>query len=219
MDIVKLKNAVNKLPKVPSILEKEQYFNSAVLVLMVMIDEEYHFLFQQRASNIRQEGEICFPGGEYDPKIDKSYEQTAIRETIEELGIKRDRINVLGRQGTIVAPMGATVDSFIGVLEIDDLDKLNVNEEEVAEVFTLPVSYFEKHKPEKHKVRLEVQPSYIDESGEKRILLPVEELGLPTRYTKPWGGKEYNIYVYKFNGKVIWGITAQLIYDFIKKLD
>ncbi|GAB6098142.1 NUDIX domain-containing protein [Halanaerocella petrolearia] len=215
-----LENLSESLSEQPNILGKEEYyFNSAVSILLVKVDTGYHFLFQQRASEMKQSGEICFPGGKYEPEIDDNYRQTAIRETIEELGIKEEKVEIVGRLNTIVAPMGVTVDSFISVLNIDNLDELSVNENEVAKVFTIPVSYFEEHKPDNYKVRLEIQPSYTDEKEEKKVLFPAKKLGLPERYTKPWGGKKYDVYVYELDKKTIWGITAQLIREFVRKLN
>src|ERR1035437_2226725 len=83
------------LPKIPGILRKKEYFNSAVLIPLVWYNEEYHFLFEKRGAKIRQGSEICFPGGEYDPSSDKSLLETAIRETMEELGIKKEKIKVI----------------------------------------------------------------------------------------------------------------------------
>lgn len=51
------------LPSVQGILGKEEYFNFAVLIPLISIDDGYNFLFEKRAANIRQAGEICFPGG------------------------------------------------------------------------------------------------------------------------------------------------------------
>lgn len=43
-------------------------------------------------------GEVSFPGGMFDPKFDKSLQDTAVRETLEEVnGIKRDQIEIIGQ--------------------------------------------------------------------------------------------------------------------------
>lgn len=114
--------------------------------------------------------------------------------------------------------MGATVDSFVATLAIQSLDELNIDGEEVEKVFMIPVSFFEKNEPEKYKVRLEIQPSYIDKNGEKIKLFPAQELQLPERYNQPWGGRKYRVFVYKTEKGIIWGITAEIIYEFIQML-
>ncbi|TDX52927.1 NUDIX hydrolase [Orenia marismortui] len=214
-----LRKIKNQLPKFPGIQGKDRYFNSAVLILLIYIDGEYHFLFQKRAADIRQGGEICFPGGRYEPDIDNSYEETAIRESVEELGVEKEKIEIIGQLDTLVAAMGATVDSFIGILKVDDLEQLNINLAEVEKVFTVPIAYFRDKIAEEYQVRLEVQPSYINQAGEEIKLFPAEELGLPERYRKPWGGRKHKLYLYDTPEGIIWGITAELIREVVNLID
>jgi coenzyme A diphosphatase NUDT7 len=206
------------LPANPGILRKEEYFNSAVLIPLVEIIGEYHFLFEKRSEKIRQGGEICFPGGEHDAGNDKSFKETAVRETIEELGIKKESIKIIGALDTLIGPMGVTVDSFIAEVKITNLNDLQIDKTEVEKVFTVPVSFFMENPPEIFHVRLEVHPSFIDEHGNKVELLPVKELKLPDKYANPWGGRKRKVFVYKVNGEVIWGITAALVYEVIEKI-
>ncbi|MBW2099281.1 MAG: CoA pyrophosphatase [Deltaproteobacteria bacterium] len=207
-----------KLPEFPGIQGKEKYFNSVVLVPLVLIDGEYHFLFQKRAAHIRQGGEICFPGGRHDPKCDLTYKETAIRETVEEIGIKREKIKIHGNLDTLIALIGATVDAFIATLEIKSPDELTPQKDEVEKLFTLPVSFFERNEPEKYSVRSEIQSSYMDQNGEKVVLLPTEALNLPERYAESWGFRRHRILVYNTRETPIWGITAEIIYEIIQKI-
>ncbi len=196
---------------------KNEYFNSVVLLLLIPINGEYNLIFQKRCAAIRQGGEICFPGGKVDEK-DETLERTAIRETTEELGIPMEKMQIIGRLSTVVAPMGATVDAFIGLAEIG-IEDICINKSEVEEIITIPVSYFIKNKPERYGVRIKVHPSYIDEkTGEEIVLLPVEQLELPDVYKNPWGKFNYGVFVYKTCHGVIWGITSRLIYDFINTI-
>lgn len=217
MDTRQLKALLKKLPKVPGILGRDEYFNSVVLVPLIWSNGEYHFIFQKRNPAIRQGGEICFPGGMYDSEEDKNREETAVRETYEEMGISRDKIKILGALDTMITPMGVMVDAFIGVLDINSLDELKVNRDEVEYTFSVPVSYFETHEPERYKARVMVEPSYRDKDGREVILFPSEELNIPVVYRKPWGGRMYKILVYKVKGETIWGITARFIYHVISK--
>lgn len=213
-----LERLIQQLPRVPGIYGKTDFFNSAVLVSLIMRGDEYHFLFEKRANHIRQGGEICFPGGEFDPKQDKGYQDTAIRETIEELGVCKEQIRILGLLDTIIASVGVTVDSCVGVIEIDGLEALTINPDEVESVFTLPVSFFEQATPEKYGIRIEVQPHFIDQHHRKVTLLPSRELGLPERYHNPWGRYVSNILVYRTDYGLIWGITAALVHEVVQKL-
>ncbi len=209
---------MEKLPKSLQMLGREKYFNAAVLVPFVRMDDEYHLLFEKRSAGIRQGGEVCFPGGKHDPEIDKDYEQTAVRETMEELGIPQSTISILGSLGTVISLIGAVIDVFVGTIQMQDLTECRINLEEVEEVFTVPVSFFLEHPPEEYEVRVETHSSYIDEEGKQIHLLPAKELGLPQMYTKPWGKKTEKIYVYKTKYGPIWGITAEIIYELMKQI-
>ena len=201
------------------IAKERKYFNSAVLIPLLNIDGTYHFLFQRRASGISQPHEICFPGGKYEAKVDSNYQETAIRETKEELGVLAENINLLGKLGTIVAPLGVTIDAFVGQLNITDIDNLDLNHKEVLEVFTIPVEYFENNHPQEYFVRVQMHPYDVNQEGEKVTLLPVEELDLPEKYATPWSGHQHNVLVYSTTQGVIWGITAELITELINKFE
>lgn len=214
MDIEKYKKT---LPNIPGIQGKDEYFNSSVLVLIVNISGRDHFVFQKRSAKIRQGGEICFPGGKID-KNDKSPLETALRETKEELGLDKSMITVIGQMDTIFAPIGATVDAFLGYIDKFDINEIKENKEEVEEVIILPVDDFKN--PKYYKVILEILPSKVDkDSGEEVVLLPAYELGLPEKYSKPWGGFQHKVIVYDTPKGVIWGITARLVHEIVNKID
>jgi hypothetical protein len=106
---------------------------------------------------------------------------------------------------------GVVVNAFIGEVKIDNTSEINFDKTEVEKVFTIPVSFFKQNPPEVYHINLEAHPYYIDEEGKKVDLLPVEQLNLPARYAKPWGRFKRKVYVYKYEGEVIWGITAALV--------
>ncbi|TGE38427.1 CoA pyrophosphatase [Desulfosporosinus fructosivorans] len=218
MDKYVIEGLKDKLPVVPGLNGKEEYFNFAVLVLLMYVNEEYHFIFEKRAANIRQPGEICFPGGKFEPAIDTSLRDTAIRETVEELGVSSEKIQIIGNLDTVVSTMGATADAFLGILELRNLDDLQINLQEVEKVFMVPVSYFEANEPEVYQVNMIAHPSYFNQAGEEVTIFPARELGLPDRYTKPWGNVLSNVFVYRVEEVIIWGMTARLIKDVVAKL-
>jgi 8-oxo-dGTP pyrophosphatase MutT (NUDIX family) len=213
-----LNHLVKTFTSPQEIIGKEKYFNSAVLVPLIEINDEYHLLFEIRSGNIRQGGEVSFPGGEFDPAKDKNLKNTAIRETSEELGIFESDIEVCGKMGTLVAPMGVTVDPFVGILKTASTEKLKIDLTEVEKVFTIPVDHFIKNKPDEYFVRLEVHPFYLKENGDREELLPVEKLGLPKKYSSPWKNGKHRVLVYKTEEAVIWGITAEIVYEFCRIL-
>jgi peroxisomal coenzyme A diphosphatase NUDT7 len=208
----------NKLPARPGFYFDEEYIETAVLVLLVFINGEYHFVFQERVPHIRQGGEICFPGGLCLPQ-DSSPEQAAIRETTEEMGIPAEKLAVIGRVDTLITPMGISVNPVVGTADIAGLHEIRPNRNEVQRFFSLPVSFFEKNEPQKYETLLKVHPTVFDEeTGKEIVLLPALELALPDRYAKPWGNRKHIIYVYKSDQGTIWGLTAKIIVDIVKKL-
>jgi 8-oxo-dGTP pyrophosphatase MutT (NUDIX family) len=213
-----LENITLALANSPEILAKDKYFNSAILVPLIEIENKIHFLFEKRADHIRQGGEVSFPGGEFDQKKDQTLRQTALRETSEELGLPDEKIKILGKIGTLVAPMGVTVDAFIGTILIQSIDEIKIDKNEVEKIFLVPVEHFLKKKPDEYNVKLEVHPSYIDENGKTVDLLPVQKLGLPERYSKPWKNGIHRVLVYNSTEEIIWGITAEIVFEFCRTI-
>ena len=216
LDNKKFKLLKNALANQPPVLAKDKYFNSAVLVPLLFINDECHFLFEKRANNIRQGGEVSFPGGEIDNELDNNFNDTAIRETTEELGVAADQIEIIGGMGTLVAPMGITVDPFVGILNINSVEDLNIDTKEVEKVFTIPVSFFLENKPDTYYINVRAHPYDVDDEGNKIELLPVKKLGLPNRYADPWRKARHRVFIYNTPGEIVWGITAEIVYEFCK---
>ena len=62
-----------------------------ILFLFLSFSVANVYAIEKRAMNIAQGGEISFPGGKIE-KEDPSCIETALRETFEEIGIKKERI-------------------------------------------------------------------------------------------------------------------------------
>lgn len=207
-----------KLATPPGILGRNEYLLSAILVPLVEIEGEEHLLFEIRADNIRQGGEVCFPGGHYDSRKDASYLETALRETYEELGIQNNSVKLVGQLDTLVSPRGIIVECFLGAIDIHNLDELQLDAEEVADVFSVPLRWFVDNPPEVYHTRVETQSSYIDDQGNKKILLPVEDLGLPARYKKNRSEWIRRVVLYRSGSYIIWGLTAAIVENLIDQL-
>ncbi len=211
-----LQNLKSILPATLGIHGRGELPASVVMVLITEMNGEYHFVLEERNANIRQGGEVCFPGGMFDKRTDNSTRDTALRETAEELGLPENQIEIIGRLDTFVAAMGAVIEIFVGVMKAD-ISELKINPDEVEKVFTIPVSYFMNNQPEIHKVMIKLFSSeIIQETGEEIVYLPVRELGLPERYIDPWGNFKQNVYVYKTDDGVVWGLTAKIIMDLVR---
>ena len=64
----------------------------AVLVPLIEKDGEAALLLEVRSKDIRQPGDVCFPGGRVEEG--ESFQETALRETEEEIGISALDIEV-----------------------------------------------------------------------------------------------------------------------------
>jgi 8-oxo-dGTP pyrophosphatase MutT (NUDIX family) len=206
-----IKRILRRFDRNPGAIPEDDQFVGGVLAPFLLIDSEYHLVFEKRAQNIRQPGEISFPGGGFDDKHDRSTKDTAVRETMEELGIPSGRIRAYRRIGTVVTGHGATVDVYPGILRITGIDELNPAESEVAEVFSVPFSYFVRTEPERYTAHSEVRSFYTDETGREVYTFPARELGLPERYHRSWGEREHILFVYSWDKHQIWGMTARIV--------
>jgi 8-oxo-dGTP pyrophosphatase MutT (NUDIX family) len=213
-----LKKLIDKMSSEPRILGNRNYVKSVVLIPLVLIKDEYHIIFEKRANGIRQGGEISFPGGGFDAQHDESYQATAIRETCEELGLKQEDIKVHKQFDTVVVPHGNMIFTFLGEISQKTFEKIKVNHHEVDYIFTIPLKHFQNNEPEVYQTRSQMFPFKIDENGNEIITFPAKDLGVPDKYSNPWGNKLYPVYVYRVNNEVIWGITGQIIYELVSLL-
>ncbi len=207
-----LENFIDKFSRPADIHGRDEYLNSAVLVPVIFDKDTPCLVFEKRNAQIRQGGEICFPGGIFDIHKDKGIEDTAIRETIEELGISRDKIGIIGRLDTQISISGIIVEAFVAVLDIDSVVGLPVAKSEVDKVFSVPLNFFVENEPDEYFVDMKISTR----DGTKDAL-PIEELGISEIYKTNWGRKS-KVYVYRVCDEVIWGITARFVRDFVSRI-
>jgi 8-oxo-dGTP pyrophosphatase MutT (NUDIX family) len=113
---------------------------AAVLVPLVLRGAEVSVLLTQRTAHLNDHaGQISFPGGRVEA-ADSSREETALRETEEEIGLPRARIAVLGRLPNYEIPSGFRITPVVGWSEPPF--ELAPDPFEVASVFEAPLAYF-----------------------------------------------------------------------------
>lgn len=113
---------------------------AAVNILFYLKDGEWYFPLMLRSKNIHDthSGQVSLPGGQYE-EGDLSFEETAIRETNEEMGIDRHYIHIIRRLSPIyVQPSNFYVHTFISYTKRNPIFKLQKSE--AVELIEFPVS-------------------------------------------------------------------------------
>lgn len=84
--------------------------------------------------------QVGFPGGKREPE-DNTMDRTAVRETEEEIGVPRDRIQILKTLTEIyIPPSNFFVQPYLGI--INDTPHFEPQEDEVEALIEVPVSHF-----------------------------------------------------------------------------
>ena len=111
---------------------------AAVMVLLYPKDGNFCVLLNKRSQDVEHhKGEISFPGGATDPE-DRNPLDTALRETEEEMGIRRDDITVLGEMDEVATRSHFQVRVFAGT--IGHPYEFRPSADEIAEIVEFPVS-------------------------------------------------------------------------------
>ena len=114
---------------------------AAVLMPIVKNAEKkrWEVIFTRRAEHLKHHpGQVSFPGGGYESQ-DQHLSDTALRETWEEIGIESDKIQLIGSLPQQQTISQYNVTPFVGVVDSNYI--LNIDENEVAEVFTVPYDF------------------------------------------------------------------------------
>jgi 8-oxo-dGTP pyrophosphatase MutT (NUDIX family) len=130
---------------------------AGVMILLFEIDKKWNTILIRRAEDGQtHSGQISFPGGKNE-KFDVDIIATACRECEEEIGIKRNDIEVLGTLTPIyVPPSNFVVTATIGF--IANAQNLKPDEKEVQEIIQVPLEFLFHPKIKKEQ---EVKPNLM----------------------------------------------------------
>ena len=199
--LMKLNDIKNKMALwEPGVIGDKKEF--AVLIPLVERQGELHFLFEKRAEGIKQPGDVCFPGGKIEPG--ESITECVLRETAEEIGITD--VEILGQFDSILEVNRITMHTVVGVIAEKSIERAVLNSDEVAAIFTVPVRFF-----------IETEPLvYTGKITQDTTDFPYESAGIRSDYK--WRVGRQDIYIYHYEDKVIWGLTAKVFRWFIDKM-
>ena len=117
------------------------HVHAAVLMPIFRDETGYKVLFTKRTDKVEHhKGQISFPGGAVE-KEDRSLEETALRETYEEIGLLKKDIRILGPlDDTYTFGTDFIVHPFVG--EIPYPYDVTINPKEVDRIITIPLDIF-----------------------------------------------------------------------------
>lgn len=111
---------------------------AAVLLLFYPKDGVDTILFTRRTEHLpHHAGEIAFPGGRAH-RDDGDLRVTALRETEEEMGVRREDVTILGRLDDFISVYGFHVVPYVGTIPAKY--PFDVNRHEIAEVIEMPLA-------------------------------------------------------------------------------
>ncbi len=154
---------------------------SAVLCLLYKKNDMVNIILMERQQDgSTHSGQISFPGGKKE-KEDKNMLETALRETEEEIGINRAKVNVLGKLTNVYIPVSNfLVEPYIGW--IDQPGNLVLSEREVRSVFDINIK------------------ELMDPSRKIKTDIPNNN-----------GHTLKNVPCFYINDKIIWGATSLML--------
>lgn len=171
----------------PDSIDTDNAKLAAVLLLLFKKSEEWHTVFIQRVSSNKRDthnGQISFPGGKREDS-DKDLQETALREAREEIGIKSEDVEILGKLSQMYIPVSNfIVEPFIGFLDYPPQYTLQASE--VAGIIETPINHF--FNPSVRKITDRKVATYLTLK---------------------------NVPYFDLNGKILWGATAMMMNEFL----
>lgn len=160
---------------------------ASVLSLFVSNKTGLELLFTRRTDHvIDHKGQVSFPGGAVESD-DASLESAALREANEEVGLKPENVNILGRSSDMFTISGWWITPVVAWC--NGLEGLKPNPIEVSRIFTIPVNWLANTDNWEYRT--------YSHNGIQRT----------------------NVIFYKtFDNELLWGITAQLVHELLKKI-
>jgi 8-oxo-dGTP pyrophosphatase MutT (NUDIX family) len=140
---------------------------AGVLIPLLLKTDGLWVLLTQRTNHLRDHaGQISFPGGRMDPQ-DSGPNETALRESEEEIGLKRDHVEIIGHLPEYLTVSGYSVTPIIGLVKPQA--EYVLDEFEVADIFEVPLHFLMD--PANHQIRV-----WQSEQGSRRFYsMPYEE--------------------------------------------
>ena len=146
-------------------IERDGLPRAAVLIPLYEQEGTPHVLITVRTETVEHhKGQISFPGGAQDAE-DSDLVATALRETEEEIGLRREHVEVWGQLDDIMTVSNFIVSPYVGVVTGPSPYPFAPSAIEVAELLTVPLPHLHDPstlllEPAPWRDRLVPPPSY-----------------------------------------------------------
>lgn len=122
---------------------------AAVLILLFPKNNDWYFYLTKRTDTVdHHKGQISFPGGVVE--YGESLENAALRETWEEIGVKEDKIQLIGALSSFYIPVsGFEMFPYIGWIKEEP--KIIIHEKEVDRIISVSLKNFMSDSTQKTK--------------------------------------------------------------------
>ncbi|KAL7745758.1 hypothetical protein ACLKA6_009958 [Drosophila palustris] len=137
----KLRNLPTFVPPKSLAHNKREKRPAAVLIALCVERDTnaISLLYTRRSRHLRSHSlQISFPGGKRD-EDDVSFQDCALRETEEEIGLPRDRVQIWGESNPILLPRTSAIVPVVGVVKDFHISELKLNNDEVEEAISIPL--------------------------------------------------------------------------------
>ena len=113
---------------------------ASVLIPLLESEDEIFLMLTRRSTEMRSHpGQVSFPGGKQDSDDDGSM-HTALRETYEEIGLPREKVEIIGMLDQILSLHYYLVTPYVGLIPPDFVPVPNIDE--IESVFKVPLAFF-----------------------------------------------------------------------------
>ncbi len=172
----------------PSDLLHGEPRSAAVLIPLLRKEDVWHVLFTRRTDTLPEHsGQVAFPGGRAEPG-DLSAEDTALRETKEEIGLAPVDVQVLGRLNDFITITNYRVTPVVGMIPWPF--PLQLEAREVSRVFTIPLDWL------------------ADPANREEQIRPLPPPSPPVTV----------IYFHPYDNEILWGASARFMVTLLKIL-
>lgn len=191
----RLAQALKHTPKAPYLefpalltRSQEKPKPAAVLIPLLRQDSAWHILLTRRRDDLPEHsGQVAFPGGRAD-EGDATPEDTALRESREEIGLQPQDVVLLGRLQDYLTITNYLVRPVVGAIPWPYPLKLEA--QEVSRAFTIPLNWL------------------MDPTNHEERPRPFMDIQPPVKV----------IYFKHYDGELLWGASARLTLALIRAL-